>query len=175
MLRSRLSYHPSRRFIELLYGFSIANDLASATLSTIIALNTGNTAVKVSKSIVVVLVFVLAIGEWLAYHTFVAPYIYRRLSLIVIDMIIPLLLYCIIVTRSVDFKPTIAYSVLTATHHVVEYSAIVILLYFLLALVYATIYWIDDQHNSRLLITSALCCGLSMAAFLFVDVLPSDP
>jgi hypothetical protein len=145
------------RLIELLHGFSIANGLAAAVPATMNALNS-NVAMsaKLSSSLVLVLVFVLSIGEWLTYHIFIGPYAYQRFSLMLMDTIFPMLLFCIIVNPYLKFG---------CGYNVAHYSAVAVLFYFLVNFVYFRIAYMDNEESFDALFCSTLCLILSSLAF----------
>lgn len=107
--------------IELFYGFSIANGLSDAIKSTI-------EKRSIFQWLFLGAALLLGLGDWLAYHVHVSQIPYRSLRRLLLDLLFPILVYCLLLA------PT-----LRPTADGISYVELIVLTYFVFAILYSVL------------------------------------
>jgi hypothetical protein len=140
--------------VELFYGFSIANGLADALKSTI----EHNSMLQLGYFMIAL---VMAIADWLGYHIHVSPIPYRSVVRLLLDLLFPMILYCLLV----------APGIYPAKDGINTLTLIFILAYFSFALFYCLFLFKEHPESDRRLLWVIGSCMLLSVASLLIDLL----
>jgi len=105
--------------IDLFYGFSIANGLSDAIKSTI-------EKRSMFQWLFLGAALLLGLGDWLGYHVHVSHIPYRSLRRLLLDLLFPILVYCLLLAPTLTPSATgvsyVEWIVLTYFAFAVQYS-----------------------------------------------------
>jgi hypothetical protein len=150
--RSTLSRLPL--LIDLFYGFSIANGLSDAIKSTI-------EKRSMFQWLFLGAALLLGLGDWLGYHVHVSHIPYRSLRRLLLDLLFPILVYCLLLA------PT-----LTPSAAGVSYVGWIVLIYFAFATLYSVllhreVWGVRPSLLRVVLIALAMSFAAVLSGFLF--------
>lgn len=144
--------------IDLFYGFSIANGLSDAIKSTIVK-------GSVFQWLFLGAALMLGLGDWLGYHVHVSQIPYRSLRRLLLDLLFPILVYCLLLA------PTLA-----PTAAGISYVEWIVLTYFAFAILYSVllhreVWGVPSSLLRVVLISFAMSVGAVLSNFLVKSVL----